>query len=138
VGVLEEERAKRSELEAHRCVYLGMLEVFGQYHFERGAMPDPFGATPHLFGAMPDANVETRSVARIAPRRVGSDAQIERRDALREGRHAPPVPCDALPVSCDALPVSCDALPVSCDALLVPWDAPRIRSDAVRRGRRHS
>jgi hypothetical protein len=53
-----------------------------------GTMRYPFGATPHLFRAMPDANVETRSVVRIASRRVGSDAQIERWDALRQGRHA--------------------------------------------------
>jgi hypothetical protein len=102
VGVRKEERAKRSELEAHGCACLGVLEVFGQYHYERGAMPYPFGA-------MPDANVEVRSVVRIASRRVGSVAQIERRDALREGRHAPPVPYDAQPVPRDALPVPGDA-----------------------------
>jgi hypothetical protein len=84
-GVLEEERAKRSELEAHRSVCLVMLEAFGQHRYERGAMPDPFGP-------MPDANGAAPSIMPTASRRVGSDALVERGDALREGRDAPPVP----------------------------------------------
>jgi hypothetical protein len=99
----------RSELEAHRCVCVGVLAVFGAHPYERGMMPHLFRATSHLFGAMPDANGDARSVVGIASLRVRNDAQIERRDALREGRHAPPVPYDAQPVPRDALPVPGDA-----------------------------
>jgi hypothetical protein len=124
VDVLEEERGERSELEAYPCVCLGVLDVLGQRPYERGGMPDPFGA-------MPDANREALSVARTAPRRVGSHARIERRDALRKGRHPPPVPRDAPPVTWDARPAPPDAPPI-------PGDAPRIRSDPVRMRRLHS
>jgi hypothetical protein len=86
--VLEEERAKGSELEAHRSVCVGVLEEFGQCPYERGAMPDAFGAMRHVFGAMPDANAAAPSVVRIACRHAGSDALIKGRDAVREGRHA--------------------------------------------------
>jgi hypothetical protein len=152
VGVQEEERGKHSELEAHGCGCLGMLEVFGQHSCERVAMHDPFGAMRDPFATMPDANGEACSVIRIARRRVGSDAPVGRRDVLRRGRHSPPVPRDAshappdaAPVPRDfppmpghAAPVPRDASPAPPDALPVPGDAPRIRSDAVRRRSRRS
>jgi len=124
VGVREEERRKRSALEAHACGCLGMHEGFGQHSCERVAMHDPLRAMRDPFGTMPDANGDARYVARTALRRVGSDAPIERGDALREGRHAPPAPPDSPPAPPDAAPVPCDAS--------------RIRSDAVRRRRRRS
>jgi hypothetical protein len=137
-GVLEEKRGECSGLEAQHCLCLRVLEAFGQHRYERGVMPD-------AFGAMPDANREARSIIRTASRRVGSDAEIEPRDALREGRRAPPaprdappVPRDAVPVSLGALPVSRGAVPVPRDASCTPGDAPCIRSDAVRKRGRQS
>jgi hypothetical protein len=94
-GMLDEERAKGSELAAHRCVCLGMLEGFGQHSYERGPMPAPFGLTHAAFGAMPDANRQARSVERTASRRVGSHAPPVPRDAPGEGGDAPPASRDA-------------------------------------------
>jgi hypothetical protein len=90
------------------------------------------------FGTMPDAKREGRSVVRTALRRVGSDAPIERRDALREGRHAPPVPRDSPLTPRDAPTTPSDALPVSPDAPPIRRDVPGIRCDAVRRRRYRS
>jgi hypothetical protein len=87
-------------------------------------MPDPFEAVSNASG-------EVRSLARTASRRMGSDARIERRDAVHEGRRAPPIPRDALPAPPDAPPVPRDGPPI-------PGDAPRIRSDTARRRRRKS
>jgi hypothetical protein len=100
VGVLEDERAKRSELEAHLYVCVGLLEVLGLYPCERGGMPYPFGgnAPPLRSDALPlrsdappfrsDARRERRGAIGSAYRSPtpGSDAQIEPRDAPREGR----------------------------------------------------
>ena len=85
--------------------------------------PDPLVAMGHLFVTMPDANGAARSEGRIALRRAGSDAPIERRDAPRKGRRAARVPCEALPAPPDSPAVPPDAPPV-------PGDAPRIRGRA--------
>jgi hypothetical protein len=108
-----------------------MLEGFGLHPHERGGTPAPFGA-------MPDANGESLSAVRTGRRRVGSDARVERRDAVREGRHAPAVPSDAPPVAPSGSPAPPDAPPAPCHALPILSNAPRIRSEAVRRRRRHS
>jgi hypothetical protein len=50
VGVRKEEQGERSELEAHHCVCLGVLEDFGPHPNERGRMHDPFGAIPDAKG----------------------------------------------------------------------------------------
>ena len=37
-----------------RCLFPAMRHVFGPHRFERGAMPDPFGAIRCLFEPMPN------------------------------------------------------------------------------------
>ena len=65
---------KHSELEAHPCVCVGVLEALGQHPCERGGVPFAFGSTPYaframpdLFEGMPDENGAAPSVVRIAP-----------------------------------------------------------------------
>jgi hypothetical protein len=149
VGAREEERGRRSELAALGCPCLGEPEVFGPHRYERGAMLNPLGTRGDLFaaapdanGAMPDASGEAHPVVRTARRRVGSDAPIEPRDAMREGRHAPPVPRGAPPVACDRRPAPPDAPLAPRHASLVSRDAspvlgvaPPARRDAPRVGR---
>jgi hypothetical protein len=159
VGVREEERGRRSGLEAHGCFCVGVREVFALYAYERGptraslpAMPDPFQVVPDANGAMCEAKREARYVTRTALRRVGGDGSIGRRDALREGRRAAPVPRDARPAPTDAPAVPRHAAPEPPDApavrrhaplelpdaLPIRGDAPRLGSNAVRRRRRRS
>ena len=58
-------------------VCVGMPDVFGQHPCECGRMPDPFGQEPLVFGQAPQA-------VSMGPRRRGTDAPIEGRDALPE------------------------------------------------------
>jgi len=78
----------RSELEAHRCVCVGVLAVFGAHPYERGMMPHLFRATSHLFGAMLDANGDARSVVGIASLLNAFPAmRSEGDDAVHEESH---------------------------------------------------